>query len=141
MFSTYRPIHHYLFTAPDMTTRVVKSLTQTSAHDTKASGISLIKLPKKATKTDIKTILSNINPKAMGKNFAVIVSYGLVGAIMEYAKDEGLVDIINQWMYIISDTEDKYHEIEMFDNLLKIGDNIAFIYNTTKSDESCTVSN
>lgn len=130
-----------MISAPDMTTRIVKSLTQTDIFEQKAIGISLTKLPKKATKTDIKSTLSNMNPKKIGRNFMAIVSYGLVGAIMEYAKDQGLTNIKNQWMYMISDTDERYHEITMFDKLLTTGDNIAFVYNITKSDISCVVSN
>lgn len=123
-----------------MSTRVVKSLTQTTIFENKATGISLVKLPQTTTETNIKSILSTFNPKTVGKNFMAIVGYGLVSTLMENAKYQGLVDVKSQWVYIISDTDARYRKMTLFDKFVAIGDNIAFVYNTTKSDSACVVS-
>lgn len=123
-----------------MSTKIVKSLTESSIYQKKFSGISLTKIQNRSSKVDIKTLLSNIKPKTVGPNFLAIVSYGLVGTIMKYAKEAKLVDIKCQWMYIISDTDQKFQDISTFNNLLKMGDNVALVYNTTKNHKTCVVS-
>ncbi|KAJ8961600.1 hypothetical protein NQ314_005917, partial [Rhamnusium bicolor] len=70
----------------DMANRVIKSITQQSDYNVKASGVSLIKLENNISRTDLKSVLSTIHPKTVGGNFMVIVSYELVESIMEYAK-------------------------------------------------------
>lgn len=123
-----------------MSTRVVKSLTQTSIYEENATGISLIKLGNRTSNFDIKSTISSVNLKDVGKNFMAIVSYDLVGTLMEYANDQKLLDIKSQWMYIISDTDQRHHEMTQFDKLLEVGQNVAFVYNTTKNHNRCVVS-
>ncbi|XP_074038952.1 ionotropic receptor 93a isoform X3 [Leptinotarsa decemlineata] len=121
----------------DMTTRIIKSLTQPSNYAAKATSISLIKLKRNISKTNLKSILSMIDPKTVGGNFLVLASYYLVGTIMDYSKSLNLVDIRKQWLYVISDTDRKYHDMHVFRNMLKEGDNVAFIYNTTVLSSNC----
>lgn len=123
-----------------MSTRVVKSLTDTSIYEEKATGISLITLWNRTSNFDIKSAISNANSKDVGQNFIAIVSFGLVGTLMEYATDQKLLDIKSQWMYIISDTNQIHHDVTQFDKLLEIGQNVAFIHNATKWDKRCVVS-
>lgn len=131
---------HDFFTDADMTTRVVKSLTQTFPHEVKATAVSLIKLSNKMSDIDIKSTLSNIDTKSVGRNFLALVSYNLISTLMDCAADQGLVDIKSQWMYIISDTDERHQELTQFDRLLSLGQNIAFVYNTTRDDKTCNVS-
>lgn len=123
-----------------MTTRVIKSITHQSNDNIKATGISLIKLEPTITRLRLKQILSNIRIKTVGGNFLVIVSHQLVEVIMEYAKSLGLVDIKNQWFYIICDTNNNRGDITSFTRLLREGDNVAFAYNTSITSDSCRVS-
>lgn len=121
-----------------MTSRMVKCLTQTSIYKEKITSMSLLKLTKQTERSDLKGVLSSINNKSVGKNFMAIVSNSLVGIMMEYAKDLGLVDIKSQWIYVISNTEE--NRISQFDKYLAIGQNVAFLYNTTKNYKNCVVS-
>ncbi|CAH1154998.1 unnamed protein product [Phaedon cochleariae] len=121
-----------------MTTRIIKSVTQrTNYHDVHSTGISLVHLKPNISRYDLKSLFSTIHPKAAGHNFLVIASHYLVGSIMEYAKSSNLVDTINQWLYVIADTENATREMEVFHKYLGEGDNVAFIYNTTVTSENC----
>ncbi|KAG5884877.1 hypothetical protein JTB14_025041 [Gonioctena quinquepunctata] len=122
----------------DMTTRIVKSVTQPSNYDdVNAIGVSLIKLRRNISKKKLKSILSTIDPKSVGGNFVVIASYDLVMTIMGYSKSLELVDTKNQWLYVIPNTDRKYHDMHVFKNILKEGDNVAFIYNSTMTSDKC----
>lgn len=123
-----------------MSTRVIKSLTGTSIYQENAVGVSLIKLTNRTTNFDIKSMISSVNLKNVGENFMAIVSYGLVSTVMEYAAERKLLNIKSQWMYIISDTHQRQHDMTQFDRLLEIGHNVAFVHNTTKTDKRCVVS-
>nr|WJJ63358.1 ionotropic receptor 93a [Pachyrhinus yasumatsui] len=126
----------------DLLTRVIKSVTK-RANRIDASGISLLRLfSNSSTSLDdvratLKPRLSTIDSKIVGGNFIVIVSYELVELVMEYAKDLHLVDTQNQWLYVISDTSSKVENLFRFKRLLKEGDNVAFIYNSTVVDKVC----
>ncbi|XP_018576793.1 ionotropic receptor 93a isoform X2 [Anoplophora glabripennis] len=123
----------------DMTTRVIKSITQQSNLNIKATGISLIKLERNITKYHLNEIMSTIRTKTVGGNFLVIVSHQLVETIMEYAKSLNLVDIKNQWLYIICDSIYNNSDITSYKRLLREGDNVAFVYNTSITSENCRV--
>lgn len=60
-----------------MITRVIKSVTQRKFGDSKATGISLMQLQPNMSRTELKDVLSTINPKVLGNNFLVIASYYL----------------------------------------------------------------
>ncbi|CAG9864021.1 unnamed protein product [Phyllotreta striolata] len=121
----------------DMVTRVIKAVTQRKYGDVKATGITLMKLEPNLSRTELRDFLSTINPKVLGNNYMCIVSYHLAGNIMEYAKTLQLTSTINQWMYVISDTNDNFKDIEAFESQLKEGDNIAFLYNSTFKSSNC----
>ncbi|XP_030750228.1 ionotropic receptor 93a [Sitophilus oryzae] len=126
----------------DMITRIIRSVTK-QANRIGASGISLMKLFSSSSlsieeiRSNFKEKLSTIDPKTVGGNFLVIVSFEFVEIIMEYAKELKLVDTLNQWLYVISDTTNKITGLMRFKRLLKEGDNVAFIYNNTISKKSC----
>lgn len=46
----------------------------------------------------------------------------------------------NSWLIIIPDIDSSSNNITSFTNLLSEGENISFIYNTTKTVGKCTVS-
>lgn len=46
----------------------------------------------------------------------------------------------NSWLIIIPDIDSSRNNISTFTNLLNEGENISFIYNTTKNNSKCTVS-
>ncbi|MBV2145308.1 MAG: hypothetical protein KTM48_00990, partial [Wolbachia endosymbiont of Pissodes strobi] len=70
----------------------------------------------------------------------VIVNFELVEIIMEYAKELKLVDTKKQWLYLVSNTNNKIKNFKKFKRMLKEGDNVAFIYNSTVVNDVCMVS-
>lgn len=46
----------------------------------------------------------------------------------------------NSWLIIIPDIDSSRSNMSSFTNLLNEGENISFIYNTTKTRLKCTVS-
>uniref|UniRef100_A0A6P7FIH8 Ionotropic receptor 93a isoform X2 n=1 Tax=Diabrotica virgifera virgifera TaxID=50390 RepID=A0A6P7FIH8_DIAVI len=121
----------------DMITRVIKSITQSRNSNAKATGISLMKLDVSMSRSDLREVMSTINPKVLGNNYLVIASYYLVGIVMEHAKSLNLASTTNQWMYIISNTNRNFQDIQMFESLLKEGDNIAYLYNASFTTNKC----
>lgn len=77
----------------------------------------------------------------VGRNFLAIVSFDIVDLVMEYSKSLSLTNTKNQWFYIISDTNMKKKDIHRFQKLLREGDNVAFLYNSTQISDLCTVLN
>lgn len=132
------------FADRDMITRVLTSVTkETSALNTKGISVSLIKLQTNGTQTgvreSIRNTLMSISIETVGRNFVAVVGMDIVEILMEYAKDSGLVNIKNQWLYVISDANAVKSDVSHLKKLLKEGDNVAFIYNTTSFDSSCAV--
>lgn len=128
----------------DMITRVLTSVTkETSALNAKGIAVSLIKLQTNGTQTEIResirNTLSSVSIETVGRNFVAVVGMDVVEILMEYAKDVGLVSIKNQWLYVISDANAVKSDVSHLRKLLREGDNVAFIYNTTSSDSSCAV--
>lgn len=77
--------------------------------------------------------------KTVGRNFLAVVGIEVVEVLMEYAKTSGLADIKNQWLYVISDANKYKADMGHLRKLLKEGDNVAFIYNTTSDKVDCVV--
>lgn len=128
-----------------MVTRVVVSLTkEMPSLKSKSVAVSVIKLETNETQTylreSVRNVLSSISTKTVGGNFLAIVSIDVVEILMEYAKQVGLVDIKNQWLYVISDSYKNGNDLSHLKKLLGEGDNVAFVYNTTTYDISCVVS-
>lgn len=46
----------------------------------------------------------------------------------------------NSWLIIIPDIESSRSNVSSFTSLLSEGENISFIYNSTKTDSKCVVS-
>lgn len=126
-----------------MITRVVTSLTKETSDLAGSVAVSIIKLQTNGTalsfRETIKSTLSSISVKTVGRNFLAIVGIEVVEVLMEYAKSSGLADIKNQWLYVISDVNKYNTEVGHLRKLLKEGDNVAFIYNTTKDTADCVV--
>ncbi|XP_015840718.1 ionotropic receptor 93a isoform X1 [Tribolium castaneum] len=127
----------------DQVTRVVKSITaQYSNLRVNAAAISFVKLetrlPMDEIRRQVKEILSSVSIKTVGGNFLAIIGYELVELLMEYAKMFGLVNTRTQWLYIISNTHFRHKDINRFRQLLSEGDNIAFLYNNTVNNDTCT---
>lgn len=128
-----------------MVTRVVVSLTkEMPSLKSKSVAVSVIKLETNETQTylreSVRNVLSSISTKTVGGNFLAVVSIDVVEILMEYAKQVGLVDIKNQWLYVISDSYKNGNDLSHLKKLLGEGDNVAFVYNTTTYDISCVVS-
>lgn len=127
-----------------MVTRVVSGFTAESS-DLKITGaaVSLIALETTAHAPDSRRILidklSAIHTTSVGTNFLAIVELDMMGKLMEVAKSLGLVNTKNQWLYVICDTNWKKKDISYVKKIMKEGDNVAFIYNTTVADPKCTV--
>lgn len=128
-----------------MVTRVVVSLTkEMPSLKSKSVAVSVIKLETNETQTylreSVRNVLSSISTKTVGGNFLAVVSIDVVEILMEYAKQVGLVNIKNQWLYVISDSYKNGNDLSHLKKLLGEGDNVAFVYNTTTYDISCVVS-
>ncbi|KAL1505744.1 hypothetical protein ABEB36_005237 [Hypothenemus hampei] len=126
----------------DLLTRIIKSITRKLAKTT-SSGVSLIKLTTKTFEdinyvySSIRASMLDINPKTIGGNFLVIVNLDLVEKIMEFAKELNLVNTQNQWLYLISNTNNRVFNLKRFKKLLREGDNVSFIYNSTVVNTTC----
>lgn len=149
-----------------MITRVVTSLTKETCDLGGSVAVSVIKLADTNGSNNgvgyrdaIRTTLGAVDIKTVGRNFLAIVGIEAAEVLMEYAKNTGLVNIENQWLYVISDMNRSVVEIifrglvlfitsrwsrykadvSHLRKLLKEGDNVAFIYNTTGSGVDCVV--
>ncbi|XP_066259282.1 ionotropic receptor 93a-like [Euwallacea similis] len=128
----------------DLLTRVIRSITR-QVTSVGASGISLISLVGKSSdpselEANLKSGLSGIRSRKLSRNFVVVVHLELVEKIMEYAKRENLVNTDTKWLYVISDSNNKkVQNLNRFKPLLREGDNIAFIYNTTVLTDICQI--
>lgn len=126
-----------------MITRVVTSLTKETTDLLGSVAVSLIKLQTNGSalnfRESIRSTLSTVSVKTVGRNFLAIVGIEIVEVIMEFAKSSGLADIKNQWLYVISDANKYKMDMGHLRKLLKAGDNVAFIYNTTSGSGDCMV--
>lgn len=71
--------------------------------------------------------------------YVVVAKFELVEKIMQYAKQQNLVDTNTQWLYVISDSNDTIRNMMRFKAMLREGDNVAFIYNNTSTKDICVV--
>lgn len=128
----------------DMITRVVTSLTKETSDLGGSVAVSIIKLQTNGSalnfRETIRSTLASVSVKTVGRNFLAIVGIEVVEVLMEYAKTSGLAGINNQWLYVISDANRYKMDVAHLRKLLKEGDNVAFIYNTTSSNVDCVVS-
>jgi glutamate receptor, ionotropic, invertebrate len=67
----------------------------------------------------------------------VLVTSKLMIMMMEIARELGMVDTESQWFYVISDTNYIQDNITMVTPLIEEGNNVAFIYNYTKTSDEC----
>lgn len=137
------PMSSYSSSDRDMITRVVTSLTKETSDLGGSVAVSLIKLQTNGSalnfRETIKSTLSTVSVKTVGRNFLAVVGIEIVEVLMEYAKSSGLTDIKNQWLYVISDANRYKSDVGHLKKLLKEGDNVAFIYNTTGGSMDCVV--
>lgn len=125
-----------------MVTRVVMSLTKESENlGINSVAVSIIKLETNTSQANarmnIKESLLKISTKTVGHNFLAIVSLTTMEILMDVAKSENLVNIKNQWLYVVSNTDAKTSNTSNVQPLLKEGDNVAFIYNSTTTSTKC----
>lgn len=85
----------------------------------------------------VRNLLKNLPTKFIGTNFMVLVNSQLMISVMEIAKDLSMVDTSSQWFYVISDTNFENRNISHVSPLIGEGNNIAFIYNFTRSSDEC----
>lgn len=88
---------------------------------------------------NIRTLLKDLPTKFIGTNFLVLVTTSLMQSIMEIARDLRMVDTFSQWLYVVSDTNFLQNNISSVLPLIEEGNNIAFIYNLTKTGSDCVV--
>ncbi|KAI5707054.1 hypothetical protein M8J75_013960 [Diaphorina citri] len=65
----------------------------------------------------IHNLLSSIRVKRDNSNYMVIVSHQMIGTVITVAKSLGLVNPINQWLFIVPDTKYNFN-VTTFGNLL-----------------------
>nr|CAI5831318.1 unnamed protein product [Callosobruchus analis] len=121
----------------DMAGGLVKAISQRSSNEVKSTGVSLIKLRRRLSKEDLWAKLSTIHTETVGTNFLAAVSYNLISTMMELTKSLNLVNTETQWLYVVSDTNARFHDMTTFRNMLREGENVAFVYNTSHAGEEC----
>lgn len=67
----------------------------------------------------------------------VLVTTKMMITMMEIARDLKMVDTDSQWFYVVSDTNYSRDNISMVSPLIDEGNNIAFAYNYTRSNDEC----
>lgn len=67
----------------------------------------------------------------------ILVTSQIMISIMEIARDLKMVDTSSQWLYVVSDTNYEKSNISAVTNLIAEGNNVAFIYNFTRSSDEC----
>lgn len=128
-----------------MISSVILSLSQESPDGSIVpTAISMFKISSKShewdRKKDIRTTLKGLPTNLVGRNFIAIVTTKVMETIMEVARDIGMVNVYTQWLYVVSDTSYGKSNISSVIPMIDEGTNIAFIYNNTRSEESCVVS-
>lgn len=88
----------------------------------------------------IRNILKSLPLEFIGRNYLVLVTTKLMQVIMDISRDLNMVDTFSKWFYVVSDTNFLHNNISSIQSIVEEGNNIAFIYNFTKSGEECTVS-
>ncbi|KAK9880274.1 hypothetical protein WA026_010147 [Henosepilachna vigintioctopunctata] len=126
----------------DMVSRVTSCLTK---EFTKLSidplALSLIKINNNRTKDariQILEEIAKISTGKLGSQYLVICFKDIVDIVMDAVDTLKLVDADSQWLYIISETNHhKKGYFKVLNKRIKFGSNVAFIYNSTSSDNEC----
>lgn len=127
-----------------MVNQVIVSLSQESPDGyIQPSAISMFRLSSKShewdRKRDIRKTLRNLPVRSIGQNFIAVVTTKTMKIVMELAKDAGLVNVFTQWLYVVSDTNEKSANFSEITHFIDEGDNIAIAFNLTRADTSCQV--
>lgn len=85
----------------------------------------------------VRTLLKSLPTKFIGTNFMILVTTDLMQTIMEIARDLRMVNTFSQWFYVVSDTNYVRNNISSITTLIEEGNNIAFIYNYTRTEDDC----
>jgi hypothetical protein len=85
----------------------------------------------------VRNLLKSLPTKFISKNFMVLVTSKLMQIVMEIARDLKMVGTASQWFYVVSDTSFEQNNISAITPLIEEGNNVAFIYNYTKSGDDC----
>lgn len=85
----------------------------------------------------VRNLLKTLPTKFISKNFMVLVTSKLMQIVMEIARDLKMVGTASQWFYVVSDTNYEQHNISAITPLIEEGNNIAFIYNYTRTGDDC----
>lgn len=150
----------------DMISRCVIALSRDFPNESsdlvKPLSVSIYKIIESAHDWDrrkfLRNLLKSLPTKFIGKNFMVLVTSKLMQIVMEVARDLKMVDTcrfsrkvwnriiaknfifkVSQWFYVVSDTNFLSHNISIVSSLIDEGNNVAFIYNFTRSDDECAV--
>jgi hypothetical protein len=67
----------------------------------------------------------------------VLVTTKMMITMMEIARELKMVETDAQWFYVVSDTNYRRDNISMVSPLIDEGNNIAFVYNFTRSNDEC----
>ncbi|XP_022920713.2 ionotropic receptor 93a isoform X1 [Onthophagus taurus] len=126
----------------DMITRVLTSLTLDNVDiAATASTIALMELTQNYSSIYnihyVREVLTSLKWRNIGTNYLVMISIELVPLVMDISKNLKLVNTESQWLYIISNADLKNETNLDVIKHLKEGDNVAFVYNVTSSEENC----
>lgn len=127
--------------ARDTISRVAIAATSESPHGyITAMSASLFKLKAHIQEWErrksLRRILLSLPTQFIGTNFLVIVNTAMLETIMETAKDLGMVNTKSQWLYVVSDTTTETNLTDLT-SLIGEGENVAFVYNVTRSGAGC----
>nr|XP_018916090.1 PREDICTED: glutamate receptor ionotropic, delta-1 [Bemisia tabaci] len=71
------------------------------------------------------------------EQYLLIVSFELIGIILDLAKAYDLLMPQNQWLFVLCETPKGYNNVSNFVNTLTEGEHIAFVFNTSMRTQSC----
>nr|ARN17849.1 ionotropic receptor 3 [Cephus cinctus] len=91
-----------------------------------------------ARRQQLVNILSGFDVDQLGNCFLVFTTADMVAVIME-ARSLKMVNTSSQWLYVINDASERDVNITSFSELLEEGENIAFLYNITNKNKTCSI--
>ncbi|KAJ1521518.1 hypothetical protein ONE63_003181 [Megalurothrips usitatus] len=120
--------------------RVLAALSSDRVERSLPSAVSAFSIPHEQAdwkrRKRVELVLRSL-PAQLGQRYLVLVSYDMVGVVMDVAKSMGMVHPLSQWLYVLSDTTASQDSLSTFTSLLTEGDNVAFASNSTARLDFC----
>ncbi|CAK1555259.1 unnamed protein product [Leptosia nina] len=126
----------------DMISRVVQAMTS-QIDDEKVPSVSVTvfkmrhEVNEYLRRKEMYRVISRLPVKYIGENFLAIVTTETMTTMAETARDVHMSHTLAQWLYIVSDTNQRTGNLSTLINDLFEGENIAYIYNKTDDGAHC----